>query len=116
MVLCWYFRINSWPLFNVFLTDFEKLQLACKKRTLDKSHLEISRVPITNCAVVRNISERTSQDTLEFYFDNEKRSGVSGVLDVKMLDGFCLVYFEEPEGNYNSNNIFWYKNIIDILT
>lgn len=98
-----------------FLTDFEKLQLACKKRTLDKSHLEISRVPITNCAIVRNISERTSRDTLEFYFDNEYRSGVSGVLDVKMLDGFCLVYFEEPEGDYNSNNILWYKFELSII-
>ncbi|XP_061194487.1 protein mono-ADP-ribosyltransferase PARP14-like [Saccostrea echinata] len=77
--------------------DFEKLQLACKKRSLDKSYLEVSRVPITNCVIVRNISEKTSRDTLEFYFDNERRSGVTGVLDVKLLDGFCLVYFEEPE-------------------
>ncbi|XP_056006116.1 protein mono-ADP-ribosyltransferase PARP14-like isoform X2 [Ostrea edulis] len=77
--------------------DFEKLQLACKKRSLDKSHLEVFPVPVTNCVIVRNVSEKTSRDTLEFYFDNEKRSGVTGVLDVKMCDGFCLVYFEEPE-------------------
>ncbi|XP_062581102.1 protein mono-ADP-ribosyltransferase PARP14-like isoform X2 [Saccostrea cucullata] len=77
--------------------DFEKLQLACKKRSLDKSYLEVSRVPITNCVIVRNVSEKTSRDTLEFYFDNERRSGVTGVLDVRQFDGFCLVYFEEPE-------------------
>ena len=81
--------------------DFDKLKLACKKRSLDKSHLEVCQVPITNCAIARNISEKTSRDTLEFYFDNERRSGVTGVLDVKMCDGFCLVYFEEPEGLYS---------------
>ncbi|XP_056006138.1 protein mono-ADP-ribosyltransferase PARP14-like isoform X3 [Ostrea edulis] len=77
--------------------DFEKLQLACKKRSLYKSHLEVCPVPVTNCVIVRNVSEITSRDSLEFYFDNEKRSGVTGVLDVKMYDGFGLVYFEEPE-------------------
>lgn len=46
-----------------------------------------------------------SHDTLLFYFDNEKRSGVSGVIDVQMHEGFCLVYFEEPEGK-NQNGIF----------
>lgn len=90
---------------TIFFTDFEKLQMACQMSTLDKYHLKISRVPITNCVIVRNISERTSGDTLEFYFDNEKRSGVSGVMDLNMLEGFCLVYFQEPEGNYNSKNI-----------
>ena len=48
--------------------------------------------------IVKNISENTSQDTLEFYFDNERRSGVTGVLDVKKCDEFYLVYFEDPEG------------------
>lgn len=46
-----------------------------------------------------------SHDTLLLYFDNEKRSGVTGVMDVKMLDGFCLVYFDEPEGKIQ-NGIF----------
>lgn len=55
--------------------------------------------------MVGNIAEWTSRDTLEFYFDNVKRSGAGGVLDVKMLDGFSLVYFEEPEGDYHFNNI-----------
>lgn len=62
-----------------------------------------------NCVIVWNILERMFWDIFEFYFDNEYRSGVSGVLNVKMLDGFCLVYFEELEGDYNFNNILWYK-------
>ncbi|XP_061194391.1 uncharacterized protein LOC133202571 [Saccostrea echinata] len=78
--------------------DFEKLQMACKKRSLEKSYLEVSRVPITNCVILRNVSKKTSRDTLEFYFDNERISGVTaGVLDIKLFDEFCLVYFEEPE-------------------
>lgn len=79
-------------------TDFENLQLACKNKTLHLSQLQISKVPISNCVIVRKISKRTSRDTLEFYFDNKNKSGVSGLLDVKMLDGFCLVFYEEPEG------------------
>ena len=82
------------------MTDFEKLQLACQKRSLQKSYLEVAQVPVTNCVIVKNMSETTSEDTLEFYFDNERRSGVTGVLDVKKFDDFCLVYFEEPEGMF----------------
>lgn len=82
------------------MTDFEKLQLGCQKTSLDKSYLEVAKVPITNCVIVKNISETTSQDKLEFYFDNERRSGVTGVLDVKKFNDFCLVYFEEPEGMF----------------
>lgn len=62
-----------------------------------------------NCVMVGNIVEWMFWDIFEFYFDNVKRSGVGGVLDVKMLDGFFLVYFEELEGDYYFNNILWYK-------
>jgi hypothetical protein len=81
-------------------SDFEKLQLACKRVSLDRSYLDVCQVPISNCVIVHNISKKTSGDTLEFYFDNERISGGTGVLDVKMCDGFCLIYFEEPEGVY----------------
>nr|XP_022346154.1 uncharacterized protein LOC111138466 isoform X2 [Crassostrea virginica] len=77
--------------------DFKKLHLACKENSLDKFYLEVARVPITNCVIVKNVSENTSQDFLEFYFNNELRSGVTGVLDIKKCDGYCLVYFEDPE-------------------
>ena len=85
------------------MTDFEKLQLACQKRSLNESYLEVAKVPVTNCVIVKNMSETTFQDTLEFYFDNERRSGVTGVLDVKKCDDFYLVYFEDPEGTYLLN-------------
>ncbi|KAK3094887.1 hypothetical protein FSP39_007507 [Pinctada imbricata] len=79
--------------------DFEKLKLACQKKSLDKFYMKIQRVPITNCIIVKGFSERTSQDTLEFYFDNKRRSGGEGVLDVVMDkdEGFCIVSFEEPD-------------------
>ena len=83
---------------TISLTDFKKLHLACKENSLDKFYLEVARVPITNCVIVKNVSENTSQDFLEFYFNNELRSGVTGVLDIKKCDGYCLVYFEDPEG------------------
>ncbi|XP_062593153.1 protein mono-ADP-ribosyltransferase PARP14-like, partial [Saccostrea cucullata] len=80
------------------LKDFEKLEAACQKKPLEKCYLAVRRVPISNCVIVSGFGESTSVDTLEFYFDNEKRSGGGGVKEAKINseDGTCLVYFEDP--------------------
>ncbi|XP_060085651.1 protein mono-ADP-ribosyltransferase PARP14-like isoform X2 [Ylistrum balloti] len=76
--------------------DFEKLELACKKRALDKHFLKVYRVPISNCIIVKGTSEKTSLSTLEFYFENTRRSGGGDVTEVKdQEDGSYLVYFED---------------------
>ena len=81
--------------------DFDKLKLACQMITLDKCHLDVEKVPITKSVVVRGFGPNTSQDALEFYFNNRRRSGGTGVLETKMIaeEGVCIVSFEEPEGN-----------------
>ncbi|CAG2243958.1 unnamed protein product [Mytilus edulis] len=79
--------------------DMEKLQTACMMRQLDGSHLSIHTVPITDCIVVTGYKDNTSSDTMEYYFDNKRRSGVEGVREVKLVEdeGKFLVYFLDPE-------------------
>jgi len=88
-------------LFN-FYADIEKLQQACKKRSLGGQYLHVSRVAISNCIIVQGIGEKIGRDTIEFYFENHRRSGGGRVSDVKMNeeDASCLVYFEDHEGLY----------------
>jgi hypothetical protein len=80
--------------FILFCLDIAKLQAACTKRSLDDSHLKIHSVTITNCVVVTGFTENTSQDTLEFYFDNKRRSGVEGVtsINLKKDEGQCFIF------------------------
>ncbi|CAG2243965.1 unnamed protein product [Mytilus edulis] len=79
--------------------DMEQLQTVCMRRQLDGSHLSIHTVPITDCIVVTGYKDNTSSDTMEYYFDNKRRSGVEGVREVKLVedDGKFLVYFIDPE-------------------
>ena len=62
--------------------------------------LTVQPVVETNCIIVRGYDEKTTESTIEYYFDNKKKSGVDGVTEAKMNqeDGYCLVYFENPEG------------------
>ncbi|KAK3095440.1 hypothetical protein FSP39_014712 [Pinctada imbricata] len=79
--------------------DFQKLEAACKKRQLDKHWLRVSKVPITCCIIVTNFKETTSEDTLEMYFDNKKRSDGGGVekAEMKTEEGYCLIHFEDSD-------------------
>ena len=69
------------------------------KRPLDKSYLQIHSVPITDCVVVTGFTESITSDTLEYYFDNKRRSGVEGVRDVNLMkdEGRFLIYFDDPQ-------------------
>ncbi|XP_033729448.1 formin-like protein 5, partial [Pecten maximus] len=63
--------------------DFEKLEKACMKRALDKHFLKVFRVPVSNCILVKGTAEKTTQSTLEYYFENTRRSGGGDVCEVK---------------------------------
>ncbi|XP_021358903.1 uncharacterized protein LOC110453967 isoform X2 [Mizuhopecten yessoensis] len=78
--------------------DFEKLELACKKKALDKHFLKVFRVPVSNCILVKGAGDKTSlmSTLLELYFENTRRSGGSDVTEVKdQGDGSYLVYFKD---------------------
>uniref|UniRef100_A0A8B8E892 Poly [ADP-ribose] polymerase n=1 Tax=Crassostrea virginica TaxID=6565 RepID=A0A8B8E892_CRAVI len=79
------------------LTDFNKLEKACQRKPLENCYLSVKRVPISNCICVSGFSKKTSESTLEYYFENERKSGGKDVTDVKFNDedNTCLVYFED---------------------
>ena len=60
--------------------------------------VRLERVPVCTCIQVTGLSERSSDDTIVLYFDNEKRSGGKDVLKVERgsWKDDALVFFEEP--------------------
>lgn len=103
-----------------FMTDFTKLEAACQKKQLEKHYLTVKRVPISNCIIVSGFSEDISDSTLEFYFENEKRSGGGTITDIKVNheDCTCLVYFEDHTGRLFAfiPHLFDFKNNVESIT
>ena len=59
--------------------------------------LRLKRVPLCTCIQVTGLSEGSSNDTIDFYFDNERRSGGKDVLKVERIwKDEALVCFENP--------------------
>ncbi|KAK3598400.1 hypothetical protein CHS0354_019803 [Potamilus streckersoni] len=79
------------------ILDFHKLEEACKKRALEGSHLQPSKVNVSNCILVLNLKITTTEDTIELYFENEKRSwgGPVEKVEFKREEEYCLVFFED---------------------
>ncbi|XP_061194345.1 protein mono-ADP-ribosyltransferase PARP14-like [Saccostrea echinata] len=79
------------------IKDFLKLEEICQKKPLEKHFLSVKKVSISNCIIVTGFAENTAESTIEFYFDNERRSGGGVVTEVKINkdDDTCLVYFED---------------------
>jgi hypothetical protein len=55
---------------------------------------------VSKCVIVSGIKEGTSEDSVEFYFDNKRKSGVDGVEDVDLdaINRTCIVHFVGCEG------------------
>ncbi|XP_076115863.1 protein mono-ADP-ribosyltransferase PARP14-like [Mytilus galloprovincialis] len=79
--------------------DIGQLQAVCKKRTLDGNHIEVHNVAESDCIIVKGFSPKTTSGTIEYYFDNKRRSGVEGVVKTEMNtdQGYCVVYFQDPK-------------------
>ncbi|XP_033731448.1 LOW QUALITY PROTEIN: uncharacterized protein LOC117321077, partial [Pecten maximus] len=76
--------------------DFEKVEQACQKSSLDDCVLEVKRVPVSLSILVSGVSEKTTLSTLEFYFENTRRSGGGDVTDVKEIsDRTFVISFED---------------------
>ena len=84
---------------TVIFPDIAQLQAVCKKRTLDGNHIEVNNVAESDCIIVRGFSPKTTSGTIEYYFDNKRRSGVEGVVKTEMNtdQGYCVVYFQDPK-------------------
>lgn len=57
----------------------------------------MERVPVCSCILVTGLKKETTDDTIELYFENEKRSGGKDVSQVERKGkDQALVYFEDP--------------------
>ncbi|CAC5391546.1 unnamed protein product [Mytilus coruscus] len=79
--------------------DIGQLQAVCRKRTLDGNLIAAHNVAESNCIIVKGFSPKTTDGTIEYYFDNKRRSGVEGVVKTEMNtdQGYCVVYFTDPK-------------------
>ncbi|CAC5408902.1 unnamed protein product [Mytilus coruscus] len=79
--------------------DIEKLTSECKNRQLNECFLKVESVPVSKSIIVSNIKPGTTKDAVMFYFDNERKSGVTGVEDVDLntRNNTCIVDFVDCE-------------------
>lgn len=73
---------------------------------LDKCKLRLERVPICTSILVTGLRDKTSQDAIQLYSENKKRSGGEDVSHVERKGkDKAIVSFEDPgskEFNYNT--------------
>ena len=84
---------------SFYYSDFEVLfdKVAKDPKGLEGSRLQLKRVPICSCIQVQGLKNETSDDTIELYFENQKKSGGSPVSCVERKDkNEALVCFEDP--------------------
>ena len=82
-----------------FFSDFESLFLKVNKdrKGLEGKKPRLERVPICSCILVTGLKKETTDDTIELYFENAKRSGGKDVSQVERKGrDQALVYFEDP--------------------
>nr|XP_006815898.1 PREDICTED: dentin sialophosphoprotein-like [Saccoglossus kowalevskii] len=79
--------------------DYDKMFDKISKRALDGSFLYLHPVSVTNSILVAGISQSTSTDTLELYFENKRRSGGGDVQDTSYDSdtNTAVVQFEDPK-------------------
>ncbi|KAL8567911.1 hypothetical protein ACOMHN_059033 [Nucella lapillus] len=78
--------------------DFPQTHQMTRERQLEKRQLTVSRVPISNCLLVENLADKTTEDTVHLYFENKRsRGGPVEKVDMIPADNKCLVYFESHE-------------------
>ena len=75
------------------------MEKAFSKFKLEDASLKIYPVPISNCIMVANLASDITKDTIEFYFENKRKSGGGQVEKVVMNeDDTCLVFFADYTG------------------
>ncbi|CAG2228086.1 PARP10_14_15 [Mytilus edulis] len=67
--------------------QIDTIQQACEKKIFGE---------------ISEFSEKTTDNSLEYYFDNKRKSGVERVANVQMENDYCLVYFEDPNDAENA--------------
>ncbi|XP_078364642.1 protein mono-ADP-ribosyltransferase PARP14-like isoform X2 [Oculina patagonica] len=84
--------------------DFESLfhKVNKDRKGLEGKKPRVDRVPICSCILVTGLKKETTDDTIELYFENEKRSGGKDVSQVERKGkDHALVHFEDPSSVQN---------------
>ena len=83
----------------VSFADIEKARTACSQRPLQDVYLNLQAVPVTCSMLVTGVQPELTQDSVQFYFENEQRTGGGPVEEVEMFydEGLCLVHFNLAE-------------------
>ena len=83
----------------MYFSDFESLlhKVGKDRKGLEGKKPRLERVPVCSCILVTGLNKETTDDTIELYFENEKRSGGRYVSQVERKSkDQALVYFEDP--------------------
>lgn len=102
-----WFLSSNWNSFEFFNC---KCQFCCKIEIISilgsAETTKITKVITGFTIEVRGVSSKTTVDSVEFYFDNKRRSGGDGVTNVRQAkeDGAFYVTFNNEEGDYPQ---FW---------
>ncbi|XP_025094907.1 poly [ADP-ribose] polymerase 14-like isoform X2 [Pomacea canaliculata] len=77
---------------------FAKVKKKCQKKLLNKRHLEVWRVPVSNSILVENLSPNTDPNHVSCYFETPRAKGGT-VLAVKQVRDRtkCVVFFEDKK-------------------
>ena len=82
-------------LFLDFVALFDKVNK--DRKGLEGKHVRLERVPICSCVEVKGLKKETSEDTVELYFENRRKSGGNLVSRVERKEkDEVLVFFEDP--------------------
>ena len=79
--------------------DFSKIKTKGEERGLDSAKVAIEQVPISTSIVVSGISNDTTHDAIELYFES-RRYGGGPVERVEFIPkgGRAVVVFQDPKG------------------
>ena len=87
----------------VLLSDFQALfdKVSKDPKGLEGRHLRLERVPVCSCIHVKGLKKGTSNDTIELYFENNRKSGGSCVNRVERIEkDEVLVYFKDSSSKF----------------
>ena len=84
-------------------TDFKKVTEMLEKHKLGGVNVVPVQIPVTSGIVVTNLPEDTTNDSVEMYFENARRSNGGPVhnIELHIEDGYCLVFFKDTKGMSN---------------
>ena len=83
----------------VYHLDFSRIKTKGEKRSFDSAKVSIEQVPAHRSIVVSGISDTTTHDAIELYFESRRRGG-GPVERVKFIpkSGRAVVAFEDSKG------------------